>query len=546
MRAKSRIQPNDGSVPTLYMGQPTGSSGSSGSFGLAVETSGHRPRISMTIRLKLTLWYTALLGITLILFGGVLYSVLATSLWSQVQLNMERQGQEVSRFLSEQLERDMARMNDPRSLELPMAQLFVSSVGVQVVRMDGMVAMRSSNLGSMTIPKSTAVMDEIRQGHSVRYRTISDDGTPLLIYSLPLQVNNLHIVGVVQVIQPVGGVENTLSQVARNLILGIALSLVIAAVVGALLARRALAPLQEITETAQRITRTKDLGQRIILPHGNPTQDKSEVGRLASTFNGMLEQIQQLFNTQRRLTADVSHELRSPLTIIQGNVDLLRRMTGDGSAGPGEAMPSAQANALLQETLGEVEAEANRMAQMISDLLLLAQADSGLQLNPERLEMDTLLLEIYRHTRRVAEQRKGPGALTVRLGSEDQALVWGDRERLRQLLVNLADNAIKYTPAGGEITLGLVVRDNWVRVAVQDTGVGISPEEQKLIFERFYRADKARSREQGGSGLGLSIVQWIADAHGGHITVESEVGKGSTFSVWLPELAADLSPGDVT
>jgi signal transduction histidine kinase len=197
---------------------------------------------------------------------------------------------------------------------------------------------------------------------------------------------------------------------------------------------------------------------------------------------------------------------------------------------------------VLRETLSEVEQETHRMSKMINDLLLLAQADSGaLQLQWAPVEMDTLLLEIYRQTKRVAELRKGPGTLDVRLGDEDQALVWGDRERLRQLLLNLTDNAIKYTPEGGTIMLSLTNEAGWVRIAVRDTGIGIHPSNQERIFERFYRTDKARSREMGGSGLGLSIVQWLAQAHNGRVTVESEVQQGSTFTLWLPELGSASS-----
>ena len=238
-------------------------------------------------------------------------------------------------------------------------------------------------------------------------------------------------------IKPVAGVQNTLGQVSRYLIFGTALSLALAAIVGAFLARRALTPIDAITRTAGSISRTKDLGRRLNIPN-----DASEVGQLAATFNDMLDRIQRLFYTQERLIADVSHELRTPLTTVQGNLDLLRRYL---------AMPKRDPAAadLLQDTLNETEAEATRMAAMISDLLLLAQADSGalrLQLSP--VEMDTLLLDVYRQARRLSEQRRGPHALEIRLGHEDQAQVLGDRERLRQVILNLVDNAIKYTPNG--------------------------------------------------------------------------------------------------
>ena len=177
------------------------------------------------------------------------------------------------------------------------------------------------------------------------------------------------------------------------------------------------------------------------------------------------------------------------------------------------------------------------MGTMISDLLLLAQADSGafqLQLAP--VEMDTLLLDVYRQAQRIAEHRRGLHALEIRLGNEDQALVLGDRERLRQVVLNLADNAIKYTPNGGVVTLGLENSDGWVKVTVSDTGIGISEADLPHVFDRFYRADKARSRELGGSGLGLSIVQWIAAEHHGRVTVASVPQQGSTFTLWLPTL----------
>jgi signal transduction histidine kinase len=246
---------------------------------------------------------------------------------------------------------------------------------------------------------------------------------------------------------------------------------------------------------------------------------------LAATFNEMLGRLETLFRTQRRFIADVSHELRTPLTTVQGNVDLLRR----GAAEDAETR---------HETLADIEAEVARMSRLVADLLLLARVDAGVDLEKEPVELDTLLLEIYRQARLISD------GVEVKLGHEDQAVVLGDADRLRQLFLNLVDNALKYTPPGGQVTLSLYREEAWVRVVVADTGIGIPAEDLEsgpkgipLIFERFYRADPARSRPQGGSGLGLSIAHWITQAHGGEIDVQSEVGRGSTFTVRLPARA---------
>jgi signal transduction histidine kinase len=235
------------------------------------------------------------------------------------------------------------------------------------------------------------------------------------------------------------------------------------------------------------------------------------VGRLVATFNAMLDRLQTLFLAQQRFVADASHELRSPLTAIRGNVDLLRRGAADDST-----------------ALAAIDDETARMTRLVTDLLTLAQADAGVPMAQEVVELDALLLDVYRQTRDQAPH------LTVRLRHEDQALVPGDPDRLRQLLLNLTDNALRYTPVDGIVTFSLWREDGWVRVAVSDTGIGIASEDLPHIFERFYRADKSRSRAAGGTGLGLAIARWIAQAHGGRIEVESTLGTGSTFTVWLP------------
>lgn len=494
---------------------------------MAVPAASQRLVFPMTIRLRLTLWYTALLGSTLILFSFLFYSTLAANLWMQTQQEAARQASEVANTLALQLQGNILIIrNNPTRVQFPDLDFFSSSLGVQILDLNGMILKRSNNLGPMSVHNYALPLPTIRNGKSHRFYTTSETGTPLLVYTVPIIANKI-IVGAVQVIKPVAGVEDTLSQVSRYLIIGTAFSLLLAAIVGAFLARRALAPVDTITQTAGAISRTKDLSRRL-----NITNDTSEVGQLAATFNEMLDRIQQLFKTQERLIADVSHELRTPLTTVQGNLDLLRRYAATAAHDPERAQEIA---GMLQETMTEAESETARMSTMINDLLTLAQVDSGaLQLQREPVEMDTLLLDVYRQTRRMAQQRRGPNTLEIRLGSEDQALVYGDRERLRQILLNLADNAIKYTPPGGIITFGLEKVDDWVKITVSDTGIGISAEDQAFVFDRFYRTDKARSREMGGSGLGLSIVQWLAYAHQGKVTVTSELQKGSNFMLWLP------------
>lgn len=494
-------------------------------------------RHEMTIRLRMTLWYTALLGATLILFSGVVYSALATNLRRQLVQETSRQAVEISKAVTQQLQGNFFIIPDPTILPIfpprVNVDVFANNLPVQLIDLDGDIVKKSQWLewSKLVVPNYVQALPDIRENRAhYFYFPYDDEGSLALVYSVPLY-RNQDVIGAVQVIRSAKPIEGTLVQVSRYLMLGTMLSLILAAMVGAILANRALRPIDSITRTASSITRTKDLERRL-----NIEDQVSEVGQLAATFNEMLDRIQKLFLTQERLIADVSHELRTPLTTVQGNIELLQRFANNGQ--PIES-GDQHYQTTLQETLREVENETTRMSRLINDLLLLAQADSGalrLQLAP--VELDTLLLEVYRQTKRIAEQRRGKSGWDVRLGSEDQALVWGDRERLHQVLLNLADNALKYTPEGGAITLSLEIQAGWVKVTVSDTGIGISPKEQEHIFERFFRVDKARSRDLGSSGLGLSIVQWIAQAHDGRVTVESTPGIGSTFTLWLPELRA--------
>jgi heavy metal sensor kinase len=266
-------------------------------------------------------------------------------------------------------------------------------------------------------------------------------------------------------------------------------------------------PLEDMATAARQITRADDLSRRVPYAHR-----PDEIGDLARAFNQTLERLERLFRTQQRLLADVSHELRTPLTTIRGNLDLMRRM--------GDTDP---------ESLGAIQVEIERMTRLVGDLLLLARADSGgLPLDYKLVELDNILFDVYRQVRMLE-----PPAV-IELEAVDQVTVLGDADRLKQLLLNLVENAVKYTPPGGTVRLSLSKKADWAFFEVSDTGVGIPPENLPHIFDRFYRVDKSRARAQGGSGLGLSIAKWIAEAHGGAIRATSQVGEGTTFRVTLP------------
>lgn len=276
------------------------------------------------------------------------------------------------------------------------------------------------------------------------------------------------------------------------------------------IAASALRPVHVMANTARAIALSRGFSRR--LPE---LGRRDELGHLAGTFNEMLASLDEAYRAQQRFVADASHELRTPLTAIQGNLELLERA------------PDAP-DAERAETIHHLRKEAERMSRLVSDLLILARADAGQSARLRRLELDRLLLGVLRDASAMATGQK------VSLRTIDQVEIMGDPDLLRQLLLILMDNALRYTPEGGEITLGLHTEPGAAVITVSDTGIGIDSNDLPHIFERFYRADKARAKEKGGTGLGLSIARWIADQHGGDISAESKPGSGSTFTVRLP------------
>lgn len=465
----------------------------------------------MSIRVRLTLWYTSLLAVSLLIIGVLIYSVVGRTQLASLDERLLVQAEDVIAVI--QAENDPAAVLLSGRARLPSSiDIFGSQSFIQIVQLDGRAVQLSENLRGQRLPVPPEMLEDLSVGQA-RYLTVTVGGVRLRAVSLPIPLGARPI-GIVEVAASMANIDDALALIRRALLFGSLLALVLAAVGGSILARAALRPIQAITETAQLITGTRDLSQRIAV-----AVPIDELGQLTETINDMLGRLQEAFDTQQRLVADVSHDLRTPLTTIQGNLDLLRRGAADD--------PLMRSDAL--RAIGD---ETARMRRLVSDLLLLAQADAGLKLVLQPVELDTLLLEVYRQAQMMAQGVK------VRLGAEDQAVVLGDNDRLRQLLLNLIDNGLKYTPVGGELTLTLRRQAGWVQVGVEDTGMGIAAEDLPHIFERFYRADRSRGRT-GGSGLGLAICKWIAEAHGGRLEVESAVSVGSTFTLWLPEAGSE-------
>lgn len=341
------------------------------------------------------------------------------------------------------------------------------------------------------------------------YRDTNDEGQHLRVLSVPLQQRG-HRIAILQIASSLEIVDATRKSLTDVLSVIWVVAVLFSGIVVWFTLGQTLKPLSAITETVEQINRADDLSRRI--PYQGPDDD--EIGNLVSSFNQTLERLETLFTSQQRLLADVSHELRTPLTVIKGNVDLMRRM-----------------KSLDEESLTSIDQESGRLTRLVGGLLLLAQAESGkLALNMKRVELDLLLTEVFQEMSILAGSK-----VHLRLNEIDQAYVNGDRDRLKQVFINLVANAIQYTPQGGDVFLSLERIGEQARVICRDTGPGIPAEDLPHIFERFYRAEKSRTRrESAGFGLGLSIANWIVERHGGRIEVNSQERKGTTFAIWLP------------
>ncbi len=469
-----------------------------------------------SIRFTLTLWYSATLAVILVLFCTGIY----LSFRQQIFREVDRELLAIAEALASPT-LDPFRDTAPSVFDKVLDD-FVGPKGagkfVQILDSSGAVKAGSKNLDEVSSPIFKTDMYAAGRGKVV-YST--REGSPAGLFrsiSLPVFAGG-KLREVIQVGTSLRDEIEDLDRIVVVFLVTIPLFLLLLGAGGWFLAGRALKPVEFITTSARKIT-AENLGLRLVV--ANP---RDEIGRLAETFNATLARLEESFVRTRRFSVNISHELRTPLTILQGNTEIGLKCANE----PDEFRD------ILQSNLDEI----SRMSNILERLLELSRADEGkLALVIEELELSAFIRELVLEMQPLAAEKK----IVLSCAAADRLNVQGDRKRLYQLLAALVDNAIRYTPAGGDVLVTLEGDAGRAKVSVRDSGVGIAMEDLPHIFDRFYRVDEARNRAHGGSGLGLSLAKSFVLAHGGQIEVESAPGQGSIFTVYLPLAAMDI-PG---
>ena len=459
-----------------------------------------------SIGARLTLWYSGIFGVTLLLLGIAAYGLLTYSLSYDVDFAL----QGVAQVIAAQVHSEGRTFPKPDVDELFQRFFGFAPPNRYFEMLDPRGRQQESRpVAPPPLSISPKTMENALRGLAT-FETIKGPGAyPVRVLIAPV-LEAGRVINVVQVGISLENMYKTLRRFDLIMAAVFPLGLLLAGGGGWLLARRALRPVDSMTQAVRRIS-GEHLQER--LPE---TGTGDELDRLAVTLNAMLVRLDDSFRQVRQFSADASHELQTPLTILKGEIEVALRST----------RTPQEYQQVLHSSLEEID----RISRLVGGLLLLARADAGvLRLDLQPVELPQLVTEVVARMRRLAEEK----SIKVHFESMAPVLIQADREHLQRLLLNLVDNAIKYTPPGGTITLSLHCDADQVRVQVTDTGIGLSQAEQEQIFTRFYRSAEAKS-QGGGAGLGLCLTQSIAAAHGGSIEVASTPGQGSTFTVVLP------------
>ena len=452
-----------------------------------------------SFRWRLTLWYLGFFSLLFLLFGIFLYSRLAANLEQRVDDELIAQARTAATLFADEISEQNG------DAQKAAVEVVTNDLRGQQVAVFGEQTLLASS-GPASAQQYQALV--ARQASPAAVSDLGSYGSRAAIERRVIDGRKYAIV----VCQPLDTVAADLRQVRGVLLLASPLLLAMAGLGGYLVAKRSLAPLGSMAEQARRIT-------------GSSLESRLEIGRaaeelevLAASFNELLSRLDQTFDSMRRFVADASHELRTPIAVIRGEADV--------------ALSQDRSAAAYRETLAVILDESRRLSRLVDDLLNLARADAGnVRLQIREFYLSDLLQDCCRSAQALAAAR----GIAIECRSPEDAPFHGDEELLHRLVMNLLDNAIRHTPAGGRVAVTLDSAGAEMRLRISDTGWGIAPEALPHLFERFYRGDAARSRQDGGFGLGLAIVKWIAESHHGVVAVESAPGAGSTFTVTMPK-----------
>lgn len=479
-----------------------------------------------SVRARLALWHAATLGVLLIGFAAVAYAYTARSTLRRTDEYLRQSAGAFADALRDEREEvagnaDAAR-ETVKEIRFGTLQVTILDAALRpLAASPPLAATRGDEQGPPLDPAALAaeLLRSPRRAPSVF--TLADDEGGYRVFAAPLVLAGEAMV--LAMAQPLHDRQEALEEARTVLLVSIPLVLLLAWAGGYLLARRSLAPVVAMSDQAARLG-ASNLDQA--LPVRNP---RDELGRLALVFNGLLGRLSQAIEQQRQFMADASHELRTPVSILRGEADI--------ALSAEERAPRE-----YREALGVISHEARRLSRIVDDLFLLARADAGQQpLRPGELYLDELAGECVRAMRSLAADR-GVG---LSCHAEGELAYRGDEPLLHRLLLNLLDNALKYSRPGGEVRLDLARRDGGYVMLLTDAGPPIEGDAAEHIFERFYRVDRARSREAdsatGGAGLGLPIARWVAEAHGGSLRLARSTADGNEFEVFLPMAPASNS-----
>jgi heavy metal sensor kinase len=456
-----------------------------------------------SFRVQLTIWYVTFVAVLLVTFTIFLYTLISKNLYAQLDATLSRQVSTTAGLFQGEL------------AETPHEAVLAASEAVSQMRWNNsaLAIFKGAELLAVTEPKHS---EELAALAAMPVTTTSPtlDWVPQLgpkrarAAMVPIAPGGLEYR--IVAIAPLDSISSQLSDLRRIFGVVLPLTLLAAGLGGFLLATRSLAPVVTMSKQVEEIS-DRNLHRRLQIGTAN-----EELSRLAVSFNDLLERLDRSFESMKRFTADASHELRTPLAVIRGEVDV--------------ALSHDREPEQYKQSLGIVQDEAKRLSRLVDDLLSLSRADAG---HPavvlEEFYLNDLIEECCRTVQALAAARN-VRVISPPLGDVSYQ---GDEELMRRLIFNLLDNAIRYTPPGGTVSVRLDNGSDRLRIVVSDTGIGIPAEAVAHVFERFYRVDKARSRRDGGFGLGLAIVKWIAESHNGSVELTNNPQGGSTFTVTL-------------